>query len=191
MNDPQIYICRHGETAWTLSGQHTGITDIPLTENGKKQALLLGDRLKKIPFSNVFSSPRIRALETCKIAGFKDIVVDSDLQEWNYGKYEGLTSAEIRKIDPRWHLFADGAPEGETLKEVANRADRVLIKLRSFSSPVALFSHGHFSRVLAARWLGLGVKEAKFFYLSPASMSILGVEYENPVIRLWNYTAPS
>jgi probable phosphoglycerate mutase len=183
-----VYICRHGETAWTLSGQHTGITDIPLTENGKKQALLLGNRLKKISFSDVFSSPRTRALETCQIAGFQDIGIDPDLQEWNYGNYEGLTSAAIKKIDSEWHLFADGAPGGETLAEVSARADRILFKLRSLAGPVALFSHGHFSRVLAARWLGLSVEEARFFYLSPASMSILGFESESPVIKLWNYS---
>lgn len=186
MSDLQIYICRHGETAWTLSGQHTGITDIALTENGKKQALLLGERLKKIHFSKVFSSPRSRSLDTCTIAGFKDIVIDPDLQEWNYGKYEGLTSAEIRQIDPNWQLFSEGAPDGETLDEASRRADRVLAKLRAFRGQVALFSHGHFSRVLAARWLGLNVKEARFFYLSPASMSILGYEHGGPVIKLWN-----
>jgi len=178
----QVYLFRHGETAWTLSGRHTGITDIPLTENGKKEAALLGERLKKIPFAKVFSSPRIRALETCKLAGCKNILIDPDLQEWNYGKYEGLTRAEIGP----WHLFEDGAPGGESPSEVSARADRFLDKIRSYNGNIALFSHGHFSRVLAARWLNADVKIGQFFYLSPTSMSILGFEHDEPVIRLWN-----
>jgi probable phosphoglycerate mutase len=182
----KTYLCRHGETAWTVSGQHTGVTDIPLTENGKKQAALLGERLKKTHFSAVFSSPRFRALDTCKIAGFQDIVVDSDLQEWNYGKFEGLTTAEIKKIDPHWSLFTDGAPGGESLEEVVGRADRMLYKLCVNRGAIAVFSHGHFSRVLAARWLKLDAKLARCFFLSPASMSILGFEHGEPVIDLWN-----
>ena len=183
----ELYLCRHGETAWSLSGQHTGKTDIPLTDNGKKQAALLGKYLGKIHFEAVFSSPRIRALETCKGAGFHDVTIDPDLQEWDYGDYEGLTSAEIKKLNPHWHLFTDGAPGGELPQEAGKRADRILQKLRAKKGPVLIFSHGHFSRVLAARWVGLNVNEARIFVLSPASTSILGFEREEPVIKLWNF----
>lgn len=182
-----IYVCRHGETEWTLSGRHTGATDIPLTENGEKQAALLGKRLQKIQFTKVFSSPRSRAYATCKIAGFQDITIDPDLQEWNYGKYEGLTSSEIKKLNPQWHLFSDGAPGGETPTEVSIRADRVLSKIHHSTGNVVIFSHGHFSRALAASWLGLEIAQARCFYLSPASMSILGSEHGAPVIKLWNF----
>ena len=186
MKEVQIYLCRHGETAWTLSGQHTGVTDIPLTENGKEQAVLLGDRLQKVHFTKVFSSPRIRALETCKIAGFKDVTLDSDLQEVNYGKYEGLTRNEIRKTDPNWHLFVNGAPSGETLAAASARADRFLSHLKALQGNIAIFSHGHFSRILALRWLGLETSLGRFFSLAPASLSILSFERETPVIKLWN-----
>jgi len=184
----ELYICRHGETSWSLSGRHTGKTDIHLTENGKKQAALLGERLKNIPFTAIFSSPRARALETCKMAGFAEPIIDSDLQEWDYGKYEGLTSIEIKKIDPHWQLFSQGAPGGETPEQTSHRADRMLQKLRAQKGPVLIFCHGHFSRVLAVRWMGLAVKEAKSFFLSPASISILGYEHEVPGIKLWNYS---
>jgi len=182
-----LYICRHGETEWTLSGQHTGITDIPLTKNGEKQASLLGKRLQQIHFTKVFSSPRSRALETAKLAGFEEPIIDPDLQEWNYGKYEGLTNREIKKLNPNWHLFSEGAPGGETPSQISIRADRVMAKVRTFTGNILVFSHGHFSRALAARWLGLDIVEARCFYLSPASMSILGYEREAPVIKLWNF----
>jgi broad specificity phosphatase PhoE len=182
----ELYLCRHGETAWTLSGQHTGITDIPLTKKGEEQARLLQHRLKQVHFCKVFCSPRKRALQTCAFAGMKGEEEDSDLQEWDYGEYEGLTSAEIKRLQSHWHLFSDGAPGGESPEEVGKRADRFLAKLRLYKEPVVIFSHGHFSRVLAARWVGLSVEAGKCLYLSPASLSILGFEKEQPVIKLWN-----
>jgi probable phosphoglycerate mutase len=186
MSDLQLYIFRHGETTWSLSGQHTGVTDLHLTENGKRQAKSLAVHRGSIPFAGSFSSPRLRALETAHLAGFHDVAIDPDLQEWNYGKYEGLTSAKINEIDPHWNLFKDGAPGGESPSEVRARADRILSKLRPRHGNIALFSHGHFSRVLAARWLGLDVSAGRFFFLSPASMSILGFEHDEPVIHRWN-----
>jgi broad specificity phosphatase PhoE len=176
----EIYLCRHGETEWTLSGRHTSHTDLSLTENGKSQAQALGKHLHGIHFDAVYSSPRKRCLETCKQIGLHP-QIDPDLSEWDYGDYEG----KMRKELPQgWNLFLEGAPNGESPEEVALRADRFLKKLPQ--GKIAIISHGHFARVLAARWLKLPVESARYFFLSVASLSILGHEREQPVIRLWN-----
>jgi probable phosphoglycerate mutase len=189
---PIIYIARHGETAWSLTGQHTGLTDLPLTERGERNASRLRDRLKGLTFARVFSSPLQRARRTCELAGFGGVaVVDSDLVEWNYGRYEGLTSAEIHAQRPDWNLFRDGCPGGESPGEVAARADRVVGRLRAIPGDVLLFSSGHFIRVLASRWLGVETSiNSRYFMLSTASLSALGYENDRsrPVLRLWNET---
>ena len=182
-----IYLCRHAETAWSLSGQHTGRTDIPLTDNGRQQALTLQYRLESVPFHLVLTSPLQRAKESCEIAfPGKPTIEEADLMEWDYGDYEGLTSASIRQQNPSWNLFHDGGPNGETPAHAAARADRILKKLRDKQGNIAIFSHGHFSRVLAARWLNLSVEHASSLFLSVCSVSILGFEHQRPVIRLWN-----
>jgi broad specificity phosphatase PhoE len=180
-----IYLCRHGQTAWTLSGQHTSTTDLPLTPTGKDQAATMLEPLSNI--KKAFSSPLIRATQTATLAAFSP-EVDADLTEWNYGDYEGLTSQQIKAKNPNWNLFTDGAPNGESPEQVTARADRFLKRL-SRSEPLAIFSHGHFSRVLAARYLGLDISKAQILFLSVASISILGQEHSRPVIRLWNSTA--
>ena len=187
---PIVYIARHGETAWTLSGQHTGLTDLPLTPSGERNARRLGERLKGITFSAVFTSPLQRAKRTCELAGFGSVAqTDPDLVEWNYGEYEGLTSAEILARRPDWQLFRDGCPGGESPSQIGERADRVVQRVRTITGNVLLFSSGHFIRVFAARWLALGPGSAgKYFLLSTASLSALGYEHNlsQPVIRLWN-----
>jgi broad specificity phosphatase PhoE len=187
---PVVYLARHGETAWSLSGQHTGLTDLPLTPNGERNARRLGERLKGMTFRNVFTSPLQRAARTCELAGFSTVAeVDPDLVEWDYGQYEGLRSAEILARRPDWQLFRDGAPGGESPAQIGQRADRVVQRIRSIPGDVLLFSSGHFIRVLAARWLGLDpVSVGKYFLLSTASLSAVGYEHNlsQPVIRLWN-----
>jgi len=188
---PVTYLARHGETAWSLTGQHTGLTDIPLTERGERNARRLGERLAALTFAQVFTSPLRRAFRTCELAGFAAVAtVDPDLVEWNYGKYEGRRSAEIRAERPDWQLFRDGCPGGETPDDVAVRADRVLSRVRAVQGDVLLFSSGHFLRVLAARWLGLEPGAGRFFLLSTASLSALGYEHDltQPVVRLWDDT---
>ena len=187
-NTKKIYLIRHGETLWTLAGRHTGFTDIPLTENGKKQAEKLKNALLGISFDIVLTSPLQRARETCNLVGLtKQAEVCDDLREWNYGKYEGLTSEEIAKIDPKWKLFSHGAPSGESLDDILQRADRILEKIVETSGNVAIFSSGHISRALIARWLHLPVQEGRFFYISPASISILGFEHNGPVVLGLNH----
>ena len=183
-----IYLCRHGETDWTLSGQHTGTTDLALTETGKKQAASLKTKIQEVSFSLVLSSPMHRAMDTCLLSGFPHFQTDPDLAEWNYGDYEGMTTKEIQKKNPSWNLFSDGVPNGESLQDVSERADRLLQKLGAHKGNIALFSHGHFSRVIAARWLGLPAANGRLFTLSVASISILGFERLQPVIKLWNET---
>jgi broad specificity phosphatase PhoE len=186
-----IYLARHGETAWSLSGQHTGLTDLPLTERGERNARQLGHRLSGLPFAKVFTSPLQRAVRTCELAGFPAIAeVDRDLLEWNYGDYEGRRTAEIYVERPDWQLFRDGCPGGESPTQVGARADRVVRRLRAIQGDVLLFSSGHFLRVLAARWLGLEPAAGRFFLLSTASVSVLSYEHNlsEPVIRLWNDT---
>ena len=189
---PITYVARHGETAWTLSGQHTGLTDIPLTERGERNARRLGERLKGLTFAKVFTSPLQRASQTCELAGFAGIAeVDPDLVEWNYGQYEGRRTADIRVERPDWELFRDGCPGGETPRQISARADTVIGRVRAVRGDVLLFTSGHFIRVLAARWLGLEPSvNSRFFMLSTASLSAFGYEHERsrPVIRLWNET---
>jgi probable phosphoglycerate mutase len=186
---PKIYLARHGETAWSLSGQHTGVTDIPLTANGERNARNLGERLRGTHFAKVFTSPLQRARRTCELAAFGEHAeIDPDLIEWNYGEYEGKLTADIRKERPDWFLFRDGCPGGETVATVGARADRVIARLRALNADVIVFSHGHFLRVLGARWLGKPVSDGQFLLLSTASLSILGYEHNlnEPVLRLWN-----
>jgi broad specificity phosphatase PhoE len=188
-NLPKIYLARHGETEWSLSGQHTGVTDIPLTDNGERNARNLGERLKGMHFIKVLTSPLQRARRTCELAGFAaHAEVDSDLAEWNYGVYEGKRTVDIRKERPDWFLFRDGCPGGESLDAISARADRVVAQLRGLGGDVLLFSHGHFLRVLAASWLGKPASEGRFLLLSTASLSMLGYEHDlnEPVLRLWN-----
>jgi probable phosphoglycerate mutase len=186
---PNVCLARHGETAWSLSGQHTGLTDLPLTERGESDASALKLRLKIMTFSKVFTSPLKRAVRTCELAGFGDrSEIDPDLVEWNYGEYEGVRTAEIRERRPNWQLFRGGCPGGESVEEIGARADRVVARVRSINESVLLFSSGHFLRVLAARWLGLGAASGASFVLETASVSILGYEHDlsEPAIRLWN-----
>ena len=189
---PIVYLARHGETAWTISGQHTGLTDLPLTERGEHTARRLGERLKGLTFVKVLTSPLQRAARTCELAGFKSVAeVDKDLVEWDYGQYEGRRTAEIRAERPGWELFRDGCPGGESPQQVSVRADRIVRRVRDVSGNVLIFTSGHFMRVLATRWLGLEpTVTCKFFMLSTASLSALGYEHEmtRPVIRLWNET---
>ena len=192
MTNPIIYLARHGETAWTLSGQHTGLTDLPLTARGERNASRLRQRLAGLTFAKVFTSPLQRARRTCELAGFGPVAeIDNDLLEWNYGEYEGRRTSEIRAERPNWQLFRDGCPGGESPQQVAARADRAVCRLRAVEGDVLLFSSGHFLRVLAVRWIGLELTtNARLFMLSTASLSAVGYEdsLERPVIRLWNET---
>lgn len=186
---PVVYLARHGETAWSLSGQHTGLTDIPLTERGERNARQLGKRLEGITFARVFTSPLQRAVQTCRLAGFgAGAEVLPELVEWNYGEYEGRRTAEILADRPGWVVFHDGCPGGESPVQIGERADRVIKTVRAVQGNVLLFSSGHFLRVLVARWLGLAAEAGKYFLLSTASVSVLGYEHElsEPVIRMWN-----
>src|SRR5262249_48416103 len=187
---PVVYIARHGNTAWTLTGQHTGLTDLPLTPDGEANARRLGERLKGMQFARVFASPLQRASRTCELSGFGEgAEIDPDLVEWDYGEYEGLTTAEILRLRPDWQLFRDGCPRGESPAQVGERADRVVQRARSVAGDVLLFSSGHFIRVLTARWLALAPGTGgRYFLLNPASLSALGYEhnFSRPVIRLWN-----
>src|SRR5688572_12446986 len=167
---PVIYLARHGETEWSVSGQHTGRTDIPLTTRGERNAESLGQRLSGATFAKVLTSPLSRASRTCELAGFgAGAEADPDLQEWDYGRYEGRRTADIRKERPGWYLFSDGCPGGESVEAVGARADRVVSRLRSIEGNILVFSHGHILRVLAARWLGLPAGEARLFLLSTAA----------------------
>ena len=186
---PIVCLARHGETAWSLSGQHTGLTDLPLTERGQANARRLGQRLQGIAFAKVFTSPLKRAVRTCELAGFgAKVETDHDLLEWNYGQYEGRRTKEIHEQRPDWLLFRDGCPGGESLDEVGVRADRIVARVRAVWDNVLLFSSGHFLRVLTARWLGLDAGAGRYFVLETASLSILGYEHNasEPAIRLWN-----
>jgi broad specificity phosphatase PhoE len=188
---PIVYLARHGETAWTLTGQHTGLTDLPLTERGERNARRLEERLRGVTFAKVFTSPLQRAMRTCELAGFGSVAeIDRDLLEWNYGKYEGRLTTDIHRERPDWQLFRDGCPGGESPNEVGTRADRVVKRSRAVGGDVLLFSSGHFLRVFAARWLGLDAAFGRYFVLSTASVSALGYEHNlsEPVIRLWDDT---
>jgi broad specificity phosphatase PhoE len=188
---PVIYLARHGETAWSLSGQHTGLTDLPLTGHGERNARSLGKRLNGLKFKKVFTSPLQRAERTCELAGFAEAAEpDRDLVEWNYGRYEGRTSADIDNERPGWQLFRDGCPGGESPSQIGARADRVVNRVRAIPGDVLIFSSGHFLRVFVARWLGMETAGGRFFTLSTASLSAVGYEHSlsEPVIRLWNDT---
>jgi len=187
---PIIYLARHGETAWSLTGQHTGLTDLPLTARGERNARRLGDRLQGQTLAKVLTSPLQRARRTCELAGFGTRAeIDPDLVEWNYGKYEGRTTADILKERPDWELFRDGCPGGESPKQIGARADRVVSRLRAVPGDVLVFSSGHFIRVLATRWITLAAEATgRHFMLNTASLSAVGYEHDllRPVIRLWN-----
>jgi probable phosphoglycerate mutase len=186
---PIVYLARHGETAWTLSGQHTGLTDLPLTERGERNARRLKERLGGLSFAKVFTSPLQRAMRTGKLAGFRAVAeIDADLVEWNYGDYEGRRTADIHMERPDWQIFRDGCPGGESPTKVGARADRAIERLRKISGNVLLFSTGHFLRVLAARWLSLEPGAGRFFLLSTARLSALSYEHNlsQPAIRLWD-----
>ncbi len=188
---PVVYLARHGETAWSISGQHTGLTDLPLTDRGERNARRLAERLKGLSFIKVFSSPLQRAMRTCELAGFgARAEVDRDLLEWNYGEYEGRRTEEIHAERPDWQLFRDGCPGGESPDQVGARADRVVKRTREIAGNVLIFSSGHLLRVLTARWLGLEPAAGKYFLLSTASLSALGYEHNlsQPAIQLWNDT---
>ena len=190
---PIIYVARHGETAWTLSGQHTGLTDLPLTERGERNARRLEERFRGVTFAKVFTSPLQRATRTCELAGFGAVAeIDRDLLEWNYGEYEGRRTADILADRPGWQLFRDGCPGGESPSQVGARADRVVKRVRAVEGDVLLFSSGHFLRVLGARWLGLEAAAGRYFLLSTGSLGMLAYEHHSlsePVIRLWNDTS--
>ena len=186
---PKICLVRHGETAWTISGQHTGRTDIPLTERGERDAQGLSARLRGMTFANVLTSPLRRARRTGELAGFGAYAeADADLLEWDYGAYEGRRTADIETERPGWHLFDDGCPGGETVEAVGARADHVIARVRACAGDVLLFAHRDIFRVLAARWLGLAAREGRYFYLATASLSVLGYHHDvdEPVIHLWN-----
>ena len=186
----EIYLARHGETEWSVSGRHTGRTDIPLTDTGQRNARRLGQRLKGVDFDGVWTSPLQRARQTCELAGFGDRAqIDPDLAEMDYGQYEGLLLAEIRRQRPGWDPFVDGCPGGETVSQITARADRVVRRLRALpQGRVLLFSHKHFLQFLAVRWIELAGEQGRRLYLSTAALSVLGYNHaaDDPVIRLWN-----
>jgi probable phosphoglycerate mutase len=183
----EVYVVRHGETAWSLSGQHTGVTDIPLTENGRALARRLRPILAKVPFSLVLTSPLGRARETCELAGLGSrAIVEPDLMEWNYGDYEGITSEQIHATRPGWMVFRDGCPGGETPEQVGSRADRVIARVRGAPGDVALFAHGHIFRVLVSRWIGLPATAGQHFLLDTATLNILASYRDAPAVKVWN-----
>ena len=191
MPHPTVYLARHCETEWSLSGQHTGLTDLPLTPHGEELALKLGARLKGMEFAKVFTSPLQRASRTCALAGFgAQAETMPELVEWNYGDYEGVKTHDIHKQRPDWQLFRDGCPGGESVDQVTARAGRVIARLREVNGDVLCFSSGHFLRALAACWLGLGAAGGRFLLLSTTSLSALGYEHnlDEPVIKLWDET---
>jgi len=188
----KIYLLRHGQTEWTISGRHTGITEVPLTPHGEEEARAMGQRLRGVIFQRVLTSPRLRARRTCELAGWGAAAeVVEDLHEWNYGAYEGLLPSEILARQPGWNVFDDGCPGGETPADTQIRADRLLATLRKAEGNIALFSHGHFTRVLAARWVGLPVAQGQILASTTGSVSILGFNGtgDKPVIHLWNMTS--
>lgn len=184
---PRLWLVRHGETQWATQGRHTGRTDVPLTGDGADQARALGGRLAGHPFARVLSSPRSRALETARLAGFgRQVEVDDDLAEWDYGADEGRTTAAIQEDRPGWSIWRDGPRGGETIDQVAARADRVIARVRTTDGNALAFAHGHLLRILAARWLGLPPQDGRLFLLEPATISVLGWERDTAVIERWN-----
>jgi broad specificity phosphatase PhoE len=188
---PKLYLARHGDTAWTESGQHTGRTDLSLNERGEEHARQLGERLRSLSFARVFTSPLQRASKTCTLAGFGAVAqVDRDLLEWDYGRFEGKRIGDVLKERPGWQLYRDGCPDGESVGDVAARADRFIARVLGGTGHVLAFSSGHIIRMIAARWLGLSSGAGRFFFCDPASVGVLGFEHngrEQPVIRLWNF----
>ena len=183
----KVLAIRHGETAWSLNGRHTGTTDIPLTDNGRRLAERMRPKLSKLAFALVLVSPMQRARETCELAGLGEkAVIDNDLMEWNYGAYEGLTPSQIREISPGWLIFRDGCPGGETPEQVGARADRVIGRARALNGNVALFAHGHVLRVLVARWIGLAPSGGQHFLLGTGTLSVLGDYHGLPAVQIWN-----
>ena len=183
-----VFAIRHGETEWSLSGQHTGTTDIPLTDNGRRLAELIRPVLAKETFALVLVSPMQRAQETCQLAGLGDrAVIDRDLMEWNYGNYEGLTPEQINAVAPSWQIFRDRCPGGETPEQVGARVDRVISRTRAITGNAALFAHGHVLRVLGARWLGLPAGAGQHFLLDTGTVSVLDYYHEIPAVRVWNW----
>ncbi len=186
-SEQEVYVIRHGETEWSRTGRHTGLTDIPLTEHGRDNAKLLEPLLGKERFVQVLTSPLQRARETCELAGLGGSAeIDRDLVEWNYGTYEGLTTPQIHEMAPGWMLFTDGCPDGEQAEEVGARVDRVIAKVHQAEGNVALFAHGHVLRVLAARWIGLPASSGQHFHLDTATLNILGYYRGIPAIKRWN-----
>jgi len=180
-------VARHGTTAWSRTGRHTGRTDVPLEEQGMRQALEIGRRLAGHRFAKVLTSPLARAQETCRLAGFGDAAeICADLAEWDYGEYEGLTTGEIRSHRPGWSLWWDGVPRGESLAELSGRADRLVARVRGESGDVLAFGHGHILRVVCARWIGLPAEQASTFVLDAGSLGVLGWEREIPAVTRWN-----
>jgi broad specificity phosphatase PhoE len=183
-----VFAIRHGETAWSLNGQHTGKTDIPLTDNGRRLAARMRPVLAANPFGLVLCSPMRRARQTCELAGFGDrAIIDSDLVEWNYGKYEGLTPKQIDEVAPGWLIFRDGCPGGEAPEQVSARVDRVIARSRAVAGDTALFAHGHLLRVFAARWIGLPARGGQHFLLNTGTLCVLGYYHEIPAVRIWNW----
>lgn len=183
-------LIRHGETAWSLSGQHTGVTDLALTAHGEAESRSLAPRLRNMPFARVLVSPRLRARQTCELAGVAVASeAEPDLSEWDYGPYEGLRTVDIRQHNPGWNIWRDGCPGGESPSDVSQRADRLIARLCTMQGTVALFTHGQFGAALAARWIGLMVVEGQHFALGTASVSLLGIDPHHPdrrIIELWN-----
>jgi broad specificity phosphatase PhoE len=183
-----IVLVRHGETEWSLSGQHTSHTDLPLTERGRERAAALTPALAEWDFALVLTSPLRRARETCEIAGLADRAeICDDLREWDYGEYEGLTTPQIRETNPTWSLWTDGCPGGESPEQVGERADRAIARLRSADGDAVAFAHGHILRVVSARWIGLPVSAGARFTLQAGAISVLGFERETEVVELWNH----
>jgi probable phosphoglycerate mutase len=182
-----VFAIRHGETAWSLSGQHTGTTDIPLTDNGRRLAERMRSALARETFALVLCSPMQRTRDTCELAGLGDMsVIDGDLVEWNYGNYEGLTPTQIHETAPGWLIFRDGCPGGEAPEQVGARADRVITRVRAAEGDVALFAHGHVLRVLAARWIGLSAAGGQHFLLDTGTLCILSYYGDVPAVKVWN-----
>ena len=187
---PKLYLARHGDTAWTDAGRHTGRTDVPLNGRGEERARQLGRWLRGVSFARVFTSPLARASKTCTLAGFgAGAVVDPDLLEWDYGKFEGRTTADVLKEWPGWEMFRDGCPGGESPDDVVARADRFIAKVQKIDGNALAFSSGHMIRMIAGRWCGLAPVDARPFFCSPASVGVLGFEHDRrdqPILRLWD-----
>jgi len=187
MANPEIYLARHGETEWSLNGRHTGMTDIPLTENGRRHAKALGARLAGREFAAVFTSPLSRAADTCRLAGLEDGAIERDeLLEWGYGEYEGLTTVKIRETVPGWTVWSHETPGGETPAQVGARCDAMIEDLLQIDGDVACFGHGHLLRVLGARWIGVAPEKGANLALSTGTLSVLGWERVNRTLELWN-----